>query len=109
VASRWAQLHEVEVPQELFDQIERQQRLCCRVIEAKQELIAGEAARVRVAGGARWRRCAAACLCVTGWGPARRRPAEIRRVLLHKDEEYVKLLKRQGDEVDGLLGYMTQQ
>jgi hypothetical protein len=33
----------------------------------------------------------------------------VRKALLHKDEEYVKLLKRQGDEVDGLLSYMTQQ
>ncbi len=42
VASRWAALYDVEVPQELYEQIERQQQLCCRVIANKQDLIAGE-------------------------------------------------------------------
>ncbi len=41
VASRWAALYDVEVPQELYEQTERQQQLCCRVIANKQDLIAG--------------------------------------------------------------------
>jgi hypothetical protein len=128
VASRWPELYEEEVPQELFKHIERQQRLCCGVIEAKQDLIAGGLPAAALLSG-----CCAGCLAASCPGPAAGWVAgctvraaaaarhclpilppptpssEVRKALLHKDEEYVKLLKRQGDEVDGLLSYMTQQ
>ena len=38
---RALQLYDIEVPQELFEQIERQQQLCVKFIAAKQALIRG--------------------------------------------------------------------
>lgn len=164
VASRWAALYDVEVPQELYEQTERQQQLCCRVIANKQDLIAGEglqplqrpwsghaalqhgaaiAGQGRRAGSSHNTNqlpfCARdllrllpylqhACLgsmavvahqppAIPAASPAHPTPsctpcpppAEIRGELLRKDEAYVKLLKRQGEEVDGLLVYMAAQ
>lgn len=35
--------------------------------------------------------------------------AEIKSALKSKDDEYIKLLKRQADDIDALLGFMSKQ
>eukprot|EP00227_Mantoniella_beaufortii_P020533 CAMPEP_0197588540 /NCGR_PEP_ID=MMETSP1326-20131121/9790_1 /TAXON_ID=1155430 /ORGANISM="Genus nov. species nov., Strain RCC2288" /LENGTH=456 /DNA_ID=CAMNT_0043153381 /DNA_START=206 /DNA_END=1573 /DNA_ORIENTATION=+ len=74
VAMRWADLFSVEVPQELYEEIERQRAQCNKITASKDKLI-----------------------------------AEIKNELKAKDDEYVKSLKRQAEDIDALLLHMGQQ
>eukprot|EP00899_Mesostigma_viride_P006912 jgi/Mesvir1/16221/Mv08475-RA.1 len=74
VAMKWADLFSIEVPQDLFEEIEAQRRACERITESKDRLI-----------------------------------ADIKAELKLKDDEYVKALKRQAEDVDALLGHMGKQ
>mmetsp|Transcript_25965 Transcript_25965/g.49353 ORF Transcript_25965/g.49353 Transcript_25965/m.49353 type:complete len:664 (-) Transcript_25965:177-2168(-) len=74
VAMRWADLFSIEVPQELYEEIERQRMACDKITSSKDRLI-----------------------------------AEIKNELKSKDDEYVKALKRQAEDVELLLMYMGNQ
>jgi dynein regulatory complex protein 1 len=74
VAMRWADLFSVEVPQELYEEIERQRAQCNKITASKDKLI-----------------------------------AEIKNELKAKDDEYVKSLKKQAEDIDQLLLHMGQQ
>ena len=74
VAMRWADLFSVELPQELYEEIERQRAQCNKITASKDRLI-----------------------------------AEIKNELKAKDDEYVKALKRQAEDIDQLLLHMGQQ
>ncbi|KXZ47783.1 hypothetical protein GPECTOR_33g665 [Gonium pectorale] len=74
VAMRWADLFSIEVPQDLYAEIEAQRQACERIIASKDKLI-----------------------------------GEVRGELKKKDDEFVKTLKRQAEDVDTLLQYMSRQ
>ncbi|GAX84384.1 hypothetical protein CEUSTIGMA_g11806.t1 [Chlamydomonas eustigma] len=74
VAMRWADLFSIEVPQDLYDEIEKQRQACERIINSKDKLI-----------------------------------ADIKTELKKKDDEFVKTLKRQAEDIDTLLQYMSRQ
>mmetsp|Transcript_22481 Transcript_22481/g.73000 ORF Transcript_22481/g.73000 Transcript_22481/m.73000 type:complete len:675 (+) Transcript_22481:78-2102(+) len=71
VAMRWADLFSLEVPQELYAEIEKQREACNKITASKDRLI-----------------------------------NEIKNELKAKDDEYVKALKKQAEDVDVLLGHM---
>ncbi|KAG2426185.1 hypothetical protein HXX76_013166 [Chlamydomonas incerta] len=74
VAMRWADLFSIEVPQDLYNEIESQRQACERIIASKDKLI-----------------------------------GEIKGELKKKDDEFVKTLKRQAEDIDTLLQYMSRQ
>mmetsp|Transcript_4676 Transcript_4676/g.15483 ORF Transcript_4676/g.15483 Transcript_4676/m.15483 type:complete len:645 (+) Transcript_4676:346-2280(+) len=74
VAMRWADLFSIEVPQELYEQIEKQREACTRITDSKDRLI-----------------------------------KEINNELKAKDDEYVKALKKQAEDIDQLLKFMGHQ
>lgn len=74
VAMRWADLFSVEVPQDLYQEIETQRQACEKIISSKDKLI-----------------------------------GEIKNELKKKDDEFVKTLKRQAEDIDSLLQYMSRQ
>ncbi|KAG2497477.1 hypothetical protein HYH03_004630 [Edaphochlamys debaryana] len=74
VAMRWADLFSIEVPQDLYNEIEAQRQACERIISSKDKLI-----------------------------------GEIKGELKKKDDEFVKTLKRQAEDVDTLLQFMSRQ
>jgi len=74
VAMRWADLFSIEVPQDLYNEIEKQRQSCERIIASKDKLI-----------------------------------LEIKTELKKKDDEFVKALKRQAEDVDSILQYMSRQ
>ncbi|EFJ47566.1 hypothetical protein VOLCADRAFT_81425 [Volvox carteri f. nagariensis] len=74
VAMRWADLFSIEVPQDLYGEIEAQRQACERIIASKDTLI-----------------------------------GEVRTELKKKDDEFVKTLKRQAEDIDTLLQYMSRQ
>ena len=74
VAMKWADLFSIEVPQELYEQIEKQRQACERIISSKDKLI-----------------------------------LDIKNELKKKDDEFVKTLKRQAEDTDTLLQYMSRQ
>ncbi|GLC76023.1 DNA replication checkpoint protein Drc1 [Pleodorina starrii] len=74
VAMRWADLFSIEVPQDLYTEIEAQRQACERIISSKDALI-----------------------------------SEVRGELKKKDDEFVKTLKRQAEDIDTLLQYMSRQ
>jgi len=74
VAMRWADLFSYEVPQELFEEIQKQRASCNMIIESKEQLI-----------------------------------QEMKAELKGKDDDYVKSLKRQADDIDLMISHMSQQ
>mmetsp|Transcript_5457 Transcript_5457/g.9456 ORF Transcript_5457/g.9456 Transcript_5457/m.9456 type:complete len:705 (-) Transcript_5457:793-2907(-) len=74
VAMRWADLFSIDVPQDLYYEIEKQRQACERIISSKDKLI-----------------------------------HEIKTELKKKDDEFVKTLKRQAEDIDTLLHYMSCQ
>lgn len=48
VAMKWADLFSIEVPQELYEQIETQRQACERIISSKDRLILGEDTYIHV-------------------------------------------------------------
>jgi dynein regulatory complex protein 1 len=74
VAMKWADLFSIEVPQDLYEQIEKQRQACERIIASKDKLI-----------------------------------LDIKNELKKKDDEFVKTLKRQAEDTDTLLQYMSRQ
>ncbi|MEW5307357.1 MAG: hypothetical protein WDW36_009761 [Sanguina aurantia] len=74
VAMRWADLFSVEVPQDLYQEIEQQRQACESIISSKDTLI-----------------------------------LETKNELKKKDDEFVKTLKGQAEDVDTLLQYMSRQ
>ncbi|KAG1659692.1 hypothetical protein FOA52_004331 [Chlamydomonas sp. UWO 241] len=74
VAMRWADLFSIEVPQDLYEEIEKQRTACERIILSKDRLI-----------------------------------GDIKTELKRKDDEFVKTLKRQAEDIDSLLQYMSRQ
>lgn len=74
VAMRWADLFSVEVPQDLYEEIEKQRTACDKITASKDRLI-----------------------------------AEIKNELKSKDDEYVRALKRQAEDIDTLLQHMGNQ
>ncbi|KAJ9522954.1 hypothetical protein QJQ45_023754 [Haematococcus lacustris] len=74
VAMRWADLFSIDVPQDLYMEIERQRMACEKIIGSKDKLI-----------------------------------HEIKTELKKKDDEFVKTLKRQAEDIDTLLQYMSRQ
>ena len=74
VAMRWADLFSYEVPQELFEEIQKQRASCNMIIESKEQLI-----------------------------------QEMKAELKGKDDDYVKSLKRQADDIDLMNSHMSQQ
>eukprot|EP00976_Prorocentrum_cordatum_P087531 1186944-Prorocentrum_minimum.AAC.1 len=74
LAMRWADLFSVEVPQDLFEEIEKQRTACDKITASKDRLI-----------------------------------SEVKNELKAKDDEYVKALKRQAEDIENLLTYMGQQ
>ena len=71
---RWANLFSYEVPQELFEEIQKQRASCNMIIESKEQLI-----------------------------------QEMKAELKGKDDDYVKSLKRQADDIDLMISHMSQQ
>lgn len=45
VAMRWADLFSIEVPQDLYQEIEKQRQACEKIISSKDKLISGTVAR----------------------------------------------------------------
>ncbi|KAJ1631920.1 sperm tail-domain-containing protein [Pavlovales sp. CCMP2436] len=89
VAMKWSSLFEQEIPQELLSEIELQRDTCSRIIASKDFLV--KEFKSELKGKAR-----AAPLTKPAWS----------RVC---DDEYVKALKRQADDVETLLGRMGGQ
>jgi hypothetical protein len=108
VVAGWAPLFDIAVPQQLWGAMEAQRGACEAVVASKDALVAG--------GCGAERRWAWGVLAAAGgwasalatWRTPKKRPfstlaAELRGALRSKDEEYVRLLKRQAGEIDTLL------
>lgn len=74
VASRWADLFDLVVPQEVHAKMQEQKKMCAQILQAKEVLV-----------------------------------QELRGLLKNKDDSYIKLLKRQSEEIDILIRSMTKQ
>ena len=74
IEMRWAELLEKEIPQELHEEMQRQQESCTEVIKSKDRLI-----------------------------------ADFQRQLRAKDEEYVRALRQQSEDVHALLVRIRQE
>jgi hypothetical protein len=127
LASGWPPLFDIPVPQKLWGAMEEQRAACEAIIASKDALVAGELRMLWFLGG--WLLLFSSRMfqlfelrAAFGVGhhqasqhsiplhthhashpPPTRTPSELKGALRSKDDEYVRLLKRQAAEVDALL------
>ena len=90
--------------QDLYEEIEKQRLACERIINSKDKLISGELRQ----GRNRLFFMDASCRVKPDQEPLRS-PPDIKSELKKKDDEFVKTLKRQAEDIDTLLQYMSRQ
>jgi len=114
VAAGWPPVFDIQVPQVLWGAMEEQRAACEAIISSKDALVAGAwrfgTGEVVVVGGlvsGVGEGSSSSCLIRKHSGqvypPCRSLHTELRGALRSKDDEYVRLLKRQAAEIDTLL------